>query len=86
MMAHPTPARHGTHAGHGHEASFLRTYVFSTDHKMIGKQFLFTSFIFLFIAGALALSLRWQLAYPGTPIPPSTSTKPRSQWPATTRT
>jgi cytochrome c oxidase subunit 1 len=30
---------HGHEAGH-HELSFFRTYIFSTDHKMIGKQFL----------------------------------------------
>jgi len=24
----------------GHERSFLRTYIFSTDHKVIGLQFL----------------------------------------------
>ncbi len=71
-------AGHGGHGdaghggGHGHvelEPNWFFKYVWSTDHKMIGKQFLFTSFIFLFIAGALALSLRWQLAYPGKPVP-----------------
>jgi cytochrome c oxidase subunit 1 len=57
-------------AGHGHEEmGFFRKYLWSTNHKTIGKQFLVTSLIFLFIAGSLALSLRWQLAYPGKPVP-----------------
>ena len=31
------------HTGHGehHELGFIRTYIFSTDHKMIARQFLF---------------------------------------------
>jgi cytochrome c oxidase subunit 1 len=57
-------------AAHGHEKpGFFRSYVWSTNHKVIGKQFLVTSLVFLFIAGTLALSLRWQLAYPGKPVP-----------------
>jgi cytochrome c oxidase subunit 1 len=36
---------------------------------MIAKQFMFTAIIFLFIGGAFALFIRWQLAYPGQPIP-----------------
>ena len=57
-------------AGHGHEEmGFFRKYLWSTNHKTIGKQFLVTSLVFLFIAGSLALSLRWQLAFPGKPVP-----------------
>jgi cytochrome c oxidase subunit I len=56
--------------GHGHApGGFLSTYVFSTDHKMIGKQFLFTTLFFLFVGGALALGVRWVLAYPGRALP-----------------
>ena len=49
--------------GHEHHGSFLSTYVFSTDHKMIGKQFLITTLLCLFVGGALALGVRWQLAF-----------------------
>jgi cytochrome c oxidase subunit 1 len=57
-------------SGHaGEKPGFFRSYVWSTNHKVIGKQFLITSFIFLFIAGTLALCLRWQLAYPNKPVP-----------------
>ncbi|MCZ7557925.1 MAG: cbb3-type cytochrome c oxidase subunit I [Bacteroidia bacterium] len=64
-VAHTAPH---AHAG-AHHASFLRTYIFSTDHKMIAKQFLIVAILFLFIGGAFALFIRWQLAYPGEPIP-----------------
>ena len=52
-----------------HEQSFLRKYVFSTDHKVIGVQFLITSLLFLLFGGLLALLIRWQIAAPGEPIP-----------------
>ena len=52
-----------------HEVSFLRKYIFSTDHKTIGIQFLFTSLIMLSFGGLLALLMRWQLGWPGQPLP-----------------
>ena len=52
-----------------HKLSFWRKYVFSTDHKMIGTQFLFTTLFFFFVGGVLALLLRWQLGFPGKPMP-----------------
>jgi cytochrome c oxidase subunit 1 len=57
------------HAHAHHEVSFVRQYIFSTDHKTIAKQFLANALFFLFIGGGLILLLRWQLAYPGEPIP-----------------
>ena len=37
--------------GHAHheEAGFISTYLFSTDHKMIGRQFLIMGLMFLFV-------------------------------------
>jgi cytochrome c oxidase subunit 1 len=49
--------------------SFLRRYVFSTDHKVIGIQFLFTSLTMLLVGGGLAMLIRWQLGWPGQPLP-----------------
>jgi len=54
---------------HHHELPWYRKYVFSTDHKVIAKQFMLASLFFLFVGGAFALFIRWQLAYPGQPIP-----------------
>ena len=57
-------------SGHGHEEfGIFRKYFWSTNHKTIGKQFLVTSFVFLLVAGSLALSLRWQIAFPNKPVP-----------------
>lgn len=56
---------------HGHhEESFLRKYVFSQDHKVIGIQYGLTALCFLLFGFCLMLLMRWQLAYPnGVPIP-----------------
>lgn len=64
---HEQEHAHGAH-GH-HQQSFIQKYVFSTDHKMIGMQFLFTTLLMLMVGGALALGVRWQLAFPWTNMP-----------------
>ena len=43
---------------------FVRTYVFSLDHKIIGLQFLFSTLLWFLVGGLLALGIRWQLAWP----------------------
>ncbi len=52
-----------------HELGFLRKYVFSTDHKVIGTQFMFTGLVFLVLGGLLAMAIRWQLGWPWTTMP-----------------
>src|SRR6185503_14480423 len=52
-----------------HKPSFIRKYVFSLDHKVIGLQYMFTAMAFLLIGFTLMLLIRWQLAHPGSPIP-----------------
>src|SRR3989304_4422176 len=54
-----------THEHHA-ERGFWRTYVFSTDHKMIGKQYLSLGLFWAVVGGLLAHVMRWQLAWPGT--------------------
>src|SRR5436305_3056341 len=61
-----------THGATGHEhpeLGFLRKYIFSQDHKIIGIQFLFSSLIFFVIGGLLAMLVRIQLAWPHSEIP-----------------
>ena len=48
---------------------FLRRFVFSIDHKVIGRQFLFLGLAFLAVGGLMAMLIRWQLARPGAPVP-----------------
>ena len=43
--------------------------IFSTDHKVVGLQYGFTSLAFLFVGFLLILLVRYQLAWPGAPIP-----------------
>ncbi len=59
---------HG-HDDHHHELGWWRKYVFSTDHKIIGIQYGLTGLVFLFFGFLLMLIMRWQLAYPGHPVP-----------------
>ena len=47
---------------------FLK-YLFSTDHKVIGLLYAFTSLFFLLVGFSLVVIIRWQLAYPGEPFP-----------------
>ena len=56
-------------AGHAEELSFWRRYIFSIDHKMIGKQYLWLSLVMAVVGGFLAYLMRWQLAWPETPVP-----------------
>src|SRR5437764_8205955 len=59
----------GTQA-HAHpELGFLRKYIFSEDHKVIGIQFLISGLIFFLIGGTLALLVRLQLGWPAGHIP-----------------
>lgn len=58
------------HDDHGHhEIGFVKKYIFSTDHKMIGIQFLFTTLFMLLVGGSLALGVRFQLAWPWRAMP-----------------
>src|SRR5205823_13065388 len=61
-------ARGAAHVEH-HREGFIRHYIFSLDHKMIGRQFLFGGLFMLVIGGLLAMTVRWQLGIPGTPLP-----------------
>ncbi len=50
---------------HAHpELTFLKRYLFATDHKIIGLQFMFLGLAFMVIGGLLAMLIRWQLAWP----------------------
>jgi len=69
----PASDRHVHHADvhdHGHhELGFWQKYVFSQDHKTIGIQYAITGLLFLLFGFTLMMIMRWQLAFPGKPIP-----------------
>src|ERR671912_171449 len=63
---------HVSHNGNGHhhhKESFLTKYIFSQDHKTIGKQFLVTGIIWAIIGGLFSVLFRLQLAYPDESFP-----------------
>src|SRR6059036_407424 len=62
-----TAHAHVEHAHH--ELGFVRTYIFSTDHKMIARQFLFMGLLMMIIGGLLAMMVRWELAWPESEVP-----------------
>ncbi len=60
---------HDDHAHGHHELGFIRKWIFSTDHKVIGMQYTVTALVFLFFGFTLMMIMRWQLANPGHVIP-----------------
>jgi cytochrome c oxidase subunit 1 len=68
-MSTTAVGHHHDHAHAGGIGHFLRTYVFSLDHKVIGIQFLFSTLLWFVVGGLLALAVRWQLAWPWSDMP-----------------
>jgi cytochrome c oxidase subunit 1 len=65
MASHDAHA-HGHHEDHHHhEEHFISKYIFSQDHKMIGKQFLLTAVFMGLVAMMLSILFRIQLGWPG---------------------
>ncbi|HNR15184.1 MAG TPA: cbb3-type cytochrome c oxidase subunit I [Chitinophagaceae bacterium] len=60
---------HDDHGHHHHEQSFISKYVFSMDHKTIGKQFLITGMVWAIIGGLFSVLFRLQLGYPDQSFP-----------------
>jgi cytochrome c oxidase subunit I len=58
------PTRPEDHSGHG-ARSWKDYFRVNTDHKVIGIQYVVTSFFFLFVGGLLAMLMRAELAAPG---------------------
>lgn len=58
---------HGHHDEHHHHVeTFWTKWVFTTDHKMISKQFLVTAIFMAFLAMGMSMIFRLQLAWPDT--------------------
>ena len=62
-VAHEANGHNDSHAHH--EESFVSKYLFTQDHKMIGKQFLITAVFMGIVAMLLSILFRIQLAWPG---------------------
>lgn len=59
---------HDEHHGH-HKETFISKYVFSMDHKTIGKQFLITGMVWAVIGGLFSVLFRLQLGFPDQSFP-----------------
>src|SRR5947199_6432285 len=55
------------HSQHGAK-SWKDYFRFNTDHKVIGIQYVCTTFFFFFVGGLMAMLIRAELAQPGTQI------------------
>jgi cytochrome c oxidase subunit 1 len=60
---------HDEHHVHHHKETFITKYVFSQDHKTIGKQFLVTGIVWGVIGGLFSVLFRLQLGYPEQTFP-----------------
>jgi len=70
MDAQPNAA-HGHTEAHAHAAptGFIRKYIFSLDHKVIGIQYFFLALVSVFIGMALSVLMRIHLIWPEANLP-----------------
>ena len=59
--------RHTT--GASHELGFIRRFIFSMDHKVIGLQYLFTAIAMALVGASLSILMRLQLGWPSAQWP-----------------
>ena len=60
---------HDEHHVHHHKETFISKYIFSQDHKTIGKQFLITGIVWAIIGGLFSVLFRLQLGFPEQTFP-----------------
>ncbi|MGZ3949964.1 MAG: cytochrome c oxidase subunit I [Flavisolibacter sp.] len=60
---------HDGNGHHHHKQSFITKYIFSQDHKTIGKQFLFTGITWAMIGAFFSVVFRLQLGFPDSSFP-----------------
>ena len=67
-MSEQTGAQHAVHA-HAAPTGFIRKYVFSLDHKVIGLQYYFLALVAVFVGMFLSLFMRIHLVWPEANLP-----------------
>src|ERR1044071_727934 len=60
---------HDEHHVHHHKETFITKYIFSQDHKTIGKQFLITGIAWAIIGALFSVLFRLQLGFPDESFP-----------------
>jgi len=56
------------HAGHQAPTGFIRRYIFSLDHKVIGLQYFFLALFSVFLGMGLSLLMRYHMVYPDAKV------------------
>src|SRR5512142_1584726 len=71
VAAAPAPAHeaHAAHAPHQAPTGFIRKYVFSLDHKVIGIQYFFLALTAVFVGLFLSVLMRIHLVWPDAKLP-----------------
>src|SRR5215212_9253337 len=65
----PDVHHHDGNGHHHHKQSFITKYIFSQDHKTIGKQFLITGITWAVIGALFSVLFRLQLGFPEQTFP-----------------
>ncbi|MGH6628840.1 MAG: cbb3-type cytochrome c oxidase subunit I, partial [Burkholderiales bacterium] len=68
-------AQEQTHA-HAAPTGFIRKYIFSLDHKVIGLQYYFLALVAVFVGMFLSLLMRIHLVWPTASVPGFGEIKP----------
>ena len=68
-MAETLPSPAAPHDEHHEDVATWRKWAFSTDHKVIAMQYMFTGMFMALIGGFMAYAFRMQLAFPGIEVP-----------------
>ena len=66
--AHVAGTAHDAHHAH-HDEGWFKKYFWSTDHKIIGFQYMFTGMALALLGAFMAYVFRMQLAFPGQSVP-----------------
>jgi len=61
---HHNDDHHDDHHGDKYQSNFITTYIFTTDHKTIAKQFLITGMFWAIVGALMSLVFRLQLGFP----------------------
>jgi cytochrome c oxidase subunit 1 len=69
MAQAATVETHGPSAQEQHGPQGILKYLWSTDHKVISMQYLFTGMFMAVVGGLMAYVFRMQLAFPGVSVP-----------------
>jgi len=56
------------HAAHGAPKGFIRRYIFSLDHKVIGIQYYFLALFSVFLGMGLSVLMRFHMVYPDAKV------------------